>query len=228
MDLARTADYLSYLTRRDIYGGILTENPDPAAVLAYFNDPHFSNPLGVTPDQIDVIANALTTNLSTSTVRGLDVDLTYQTKVAGGDATLGIAGTRLFAIDQRLTATAPKVNVVGTFGNPGKLRLRGQASWSRGGFEIGGFVNHTAGYANQTVIPTTRVNSWTTVDARIAYRFSDATPLKGAEISLSAINVFDRDPPFTVTHYYDKTVGYDPEQANPIGRTIAVALTTKW
>ena len=223
-----TSDYLSYLTRRDIYGGILTEHPDPAVVLAYFNSPNFSNPLGVTPGQIDAIANALTTNLSTSTIRGLDFDLTYQTGFAGGDAVIGVAGTRLFAIDQGLTATSPKVNVVGTFGNPGKLRLRGQASWSRGGFTLGTFVNYTGSYSNQTVIPTTPVRSWTTVDARVGYRFADATPLKGAEISLSAINLFDRDPPFTVTHYYDKTVGYDPEQANPIGRTIAVQLTTQW
>ena len=223
-----TSDYLSYLTRRDIYGGILTEHPDPAVVLAYFNSPNFSNPLGVTPGQIDVIANALTTNLSTSTIRGVDFDLSYQNKLAGGDAVLGVAGTRLFAIDQGLTATSPKVNVVGTFGNPGKLRLRGQASWSREGFALAAFVNYTGSYANQTVIPTTRVKAWTTVDARIGYRFADATPLKGAEVSLSAINLFDRDPPFTVTHYYDKTVGYDPEQANPIGRTVAVQLTTTW
>lgn len=223
-----TSDYLSYLTRRDIYGGILTEHPDPAVVLAYFNDPNFSNPLGVTPDQIDVIANALTTNLSTSTVRGLDFNITYQTKLAGGDAALGVSGTRLFAIDQGLTATSPKVNVAGTFGNPNELRLRGKTSWSRGGFTLGTFINYTGAYSNQTVTPATRVKAWATVDARVGYRFADAAPLKGAEISLSLINLFDRDPPFTVTHYYDKTVGYDPEQANPIGRTIAVEVTTKW
>jgi outer membrane receptor protein involved in Fe transport len=223
-----TSDVFSFLQRRDIYGSLITDNPSLALVQSYFDSPLFINTVGAAPSDIKVIVNGLTQNLSRTRIEGFDFDLGYNLPIAAGTASFGLSGTRLLRIDQQLTATSPKVDVVGTYGNPVKLRLRGRAGWSQGGFDAALFVNRVGSYRNLTVTPEQRVANWTTVDARIAYRFGDAAPLKGAQVALSATNLFDRAPPFTVTHFFDKTVGYDPEQASPVGRLIAIELTARW
>jgi outer membrane receptor protein involved in Fe transport len=223
-----TSDVYTFLQRREIYGSLIIDNPSSALVQSYFDSPYFSNTLGITPDQVKVIVNGLTQNMARTTIEGVDFDLGYSLPVGVGTASIGLSGTRLFKIEKQVTASSPKVDVVGTFGNPVKFRLRGRAGFTSGGFDAGLFVNYVATYKNLTIAPVQRVHSWTTVDARLAYRLGDATPLKGAQIALSATNLFDRAPPFTVTHYFDKTVGYDPEEASPVGRLIAVEFSGRF
>lgn len=223
-----TANYASYLTSRNIYGGLINENPSPALVASYFASPNFNNPDGYTPAQIDVIIDALLRNLSSTHIRGIDFDVSLARPLADGVVTLGIEGTRLLAIDQRLTASAPAANIASTLGNPVKLRLRGRLGWARGGFETDLFVNHTGGYQNLTVVPAEPVKSWTTFDFSLGYRFGTAGPLKSARFGLSATNLFDAKPPYVTNHQFDSTLGYDPEQASAVGRLIAVQLTIGW
>lgn len=223
-----SVDYLNFLTRRDLYAAVVDDDPDVETLARYFDDPLFFDPLGVTPADIDAIVDGLTRNLSVVNVRGVDLDLGYERAVAGGTAAVGLAGTYLIAIDQQITATAPAINVVSTLGNPVDLRLRGRLSWSKGGFDAGGFVNYLAGYTNQTRNPNERVASWTTFDAQIGYSFARPGPLDSARIALSATNLFDRNPPFVINQAFDSTLGYDPEQASPVGRLIALQLRLGW
>ncbi|MGY4398803.1 iron complex outermembrane receptor protein [Sphingomonas sp. UYAg733] len=223
-----SADYLSFLTRRDLYGSLVTDNPSPALVASYFADPNFFNTLGVGPGDIKVIIDGLIRNLSEVTIRGIDLDIGYQRSLAGGTAAIGMAGTYLLAIDQRLTPTSPAVNVVSTLGNPTDLRLRGRASWSKGGFDFGAFINYVARYQNQTTTPAERVGSWTTVDLQVGYRFADSGPFRNARFALSANNLFDRAPPYVNNHAFDSTLAYDPEQASPVGRLISVQARFGW
>lgn len=223
-----TANYASYLTNRDIYGGLVNENPSPALIASYFASPLFNNPDGYTPAQIDVIIDALLRNLSETHVRGIDVEASLARPFAGGTATLGIQGTRLLAIDQRLTASAPATNIASTLGNPVKLRLRGELGWSRGGFEGVVFLNRTGGYRNLTVVPEEAVKSWTTFDLSLGYRFGSSDPLKSARLGFSVTNLFDTKPPYVTNHQFDSTLGYDPEQASAVGRLVAVQLTLGW
>lgn len=223
-----TSDSFGVLKQRDLLGDLLIENPDPALVQSYYDSPFFIDTLGVGPDAIDVIFNGLTTNLSSTAVRGIDLDLGYNHVLAGGTGSVGVSGTRLLAIDQRISPSGPRINTVGIYGNPVKLRAQARFGWSKDGFAANGFVNYVDDYVNRTLTPVGRVASWTTVDARVAYTFDDAAPLRGATIALSATNLFDRAPPFTVTRDYDKVVGYDPEQASAVGRLLAIQLTAKW
>ncbi len=223
-----SADYLSFLTRRDLYGALVTDNPSPAIVASYFADPGFFNTLGVAPGDIKAIIDGLTRNLSTVTVRGIDFDIGYQRPAGGGLASIGVAGTYLLGINQRQTPTSPAANVVATLGNPVDLRLKARAAWSKGGFDLGAFVNYVAGYQNQTTTPTQRVRPWTTVDMQIGYQFTDAGPFRSARIALSATNLFDRAPPYVNNHAFDSTLAYDPEQASPVGRLISVQARFGW
>ena len=221
-------DYASFFTQRDIYGGLIEDHPDPAKVAALYADPGFTNPFGVPASAIGAIFDLELRNLSRVTTRGVDFTVNYAHSLFGGTASAGIAGTRLLAIDQRITADAPAQNVVGTFYNPVKLRARAHAGWAKGGFDASAFVNYTGGYTNQIVTPNAHVASWTTVDGQIGYRFNTPSPLAGVRLALSVVNLFNRQPPYIENHFFDSTLAYDPGQANAIGRLISVQATLSW
>jgi iron complex outermembrane receptor protein len=222
------ADYASFLARRDVYGGLVTEAPAADVVASYYAAPRFSNLLGIPASQVEKILDARTRNLSRVTVRGIDVDARLRQQLAGGTLRLGVAGTRILAYDEQITDRAAAIAAVGTTGHPVKLRLRGEAGWTHGGFDIGAFANYTAGYRNTLVTPAERVASWLTVDAQLSYALSRASPLANARIALAATNLFDRDPPYAAYVTPFTALGYDPEQANPVGRTIALQLVLGW
>jgi outer membrane receptor protein involved in Fe transport len=158
----------------------------------------------------------------------VDFDIGYSHATGRGTISAGVAGTRLLAMDQRITSTAPKNEVLGTLFYPVKLKFRGRLGWSEGGFDATAFVNYVDGYANQLVDPVEHVASWTTIDCQIGYRFGTVSPLKGARIGLSVTNLFSRKPPYVQNHSFASTVAYDPGQASAIGRLISVQATYKW
>lgn len=223
-----SAEFFTFLTRRDLYGAFVQDSPSPALVAQLFADPRFVNPDGFAPGDIGAVIDGRTQNLARVAITGIDFDVRYQHSIAGGLGTMGLTGTRLLAIDRQIASASPTVNVVSVLGNPVRLRLRGSSGWERGGVSINAFVNYTGNYQNQTTVPAEPVRSQTTVDATLAYRFSEATPLKGASLALSATNVFDRNPPYVAYHNFDQTLAFDPEQASPLGRTLSVQLSLQW
>lgn len=221
----------SFFARRDIYGGLIDENPDPGTVAAYFADPSFSNPIGITPGQVMAIVDVRTRNLSRSTVRGLDFDLGYTNSFTDGSISFSLGGSRLFTIDNRLTDTSPANNVVGTLGAPAKLRLRARTGIVVGAFDGGVGLNHVAGYRNPNVTPAEQVKSWTTVDLQLGVTIGSAADRNSARslrLALSVNNLFDRDPPYAQFRSAGVNIGYDPEQASAIGRSFALQAVMAW
>jgi Outer membrane cobalamin receptor protein len=220
-----------FLARRDIYGGLIDDNPDPALVASYFGDPSFSNPIGIGQGEVMAIIDARTRNLSRSTVQGLDFDLAYTKPLGGGSINLSVGGTRLFTIDNRITDTAPRNNVVGTLGAPVKLRLRSRAGVILGAFDGGVALNHVASYRNLSVKPAERVKSWTTVDLQLGVRIGETGGAKDGQsfrLAFSVNNLFDRDPPYAQFRSTGVTIGYDPEQASAVGRSFALQAIVGW
>lgn len=216
-----------FFARRDVYGGLIDDTPDPALVAAYFADPSFSNAIGITQGEVMAIVDARTRNLSRATVRGLDFDLAYGKPIANGNLSLSLGGSRLFTIDNRITDTAPRNNVVGTLGAPTKLRLRGRAGLELGALDGGIGVNHVASYRNLTVTPTERVKSWTTVDLQLGARV-DVSNARALRLAFSVNNLFDTSPPYALFRSTGVNIGYDPEQASAIGRTFALQAIVAW
>lgn len=222
-----SSDSRNILVRRSLYEAIIDDNPDPALIAAYFAGPNFSNSIGVQPGDVTAIVDLRTRNLSTSTIRGLDFDVAYSRDIAGGSVNLALGGTRLFAIDNRITSEAPREKVVGTLGNPVKFRLSGRASIVLGNFDGGIAVNHMAGYRNLTVIPEERVKAWTTYDLQIGTRIGDPDD-RSLRLALSVTNLFDAAPPYARFQGPSYALAYDPEQASAIGRTISLQAIMKW
>lgn len=221
-------DLQNFLVRRDIYGSLVDDAPDPAAVSAYFADPSFSNPLGVTPPEIGAIIDGRTLNLSSATVRGIDFDLAFTRPLAAGRVTLSLGGTRMLKIGSRVTDAAPEQNVLATLGNPVKLRLRGRAGLEIGAFDGGIAVNHVAGYRNLTVTPAEPVKSWTTFDLQLGARIAAGADGRSLRLAFNINNIFDRAPPYVRFLTSNSAFGYDPEQASAIGRMAALQAVIEW
>lgn len=221
-------DLQNFLVRRDIYGSIVDDTPDPAVVAAYFSGPSFSNPIGVTPGQVVAIIDGRTLNLSRATVRGLDFDIAWTRPVGSGSFSLTLGGTRMLKIDSQVTDSAPAQAVLGTLGNPVKLRLRGRAGLVMGAFDGGVAINHVAGYRNRTVSPAEPVKSWTTFDLQLGTRIDTGQNGRALRLALGINNIFDKDPPYARFLTSTSAFGYDPEQASAIGRMIALQATVAW
>ncbi|MBO9547118.1 TonB-dependent receptor [Caulobacter sp.] len=217
------ANVLAILTNRAFYASLITDKPTPAQLAPYFSSPYFRNSPNYAVSDIAVIVDVRNRNLSTVKERGLDIDLGYGFALKGGQVSLGLAGTYIFDLRQRITDTSPQANMVGNVGFPAELRLRARASYAVGGWSASTGINFIDGYTNQLVTPIKPVASWTTVDARLAYRWPS-----GATIALSATNLFDRDPPFAEIRSTYSAIGYDGEKASPIGRLVAIEVSRSW
>ncbi|WP_293701618.1 TonB-dependent receptor [Sphingopyxis sp. UBA6734] len=223
-----SADLQNFLVRRDVYGGIIDESPDPATIAAYFADPSFSNALGVTASQIEAIVDGRTLNLSRSKVTGVDFDLGYSRPIGNGNINFSIGGTRTLKIDSQITDTAPAIYVVGTLGNPVKLRMRGRLGVLLGAFDAGVGFNHVGGYRNLTVTPAEKVKSWTTFDLQVGAKIASGSDGRTLRLALTVNNIFDRNPPYVRFLTSNSAFGYDPEQASAVGRVVALQAVIAW
>jgi outer membrane receptor protein involved in Fe transport len=85
-------------------------------------------------------------------------------------------------------------------------------------------VNYANSYDDPLSQPVREVSEWTTVDLLATYSTARGRDLlSNVTISLGALNVFDKDPPFV-----NQTVGFDPTNAQPYGRMFSVQLTKGW
>ena len=223
------ANAFNLLIERAVYAGVITDNPPADVIARYYAAPELTNPSAIPASAIKAIVDLRNRNLSRVDEDGLDFDLDYRKAVGAGQMALGLSGSYIFSVNQRVTETSPSVDVVGTVGIPNALRLRGRLAWTQGPWSTAAAVNYIDGYQNQIPIPAQAVKSWTTVDLQLAWQGDEnAGRLAGLRIALSATNVFDGDPPFAEIRSVTSAVGYDGEKASPIGRLIALELVRSW
>lgn len=225
------------------FGGLIVRSPSIDRVeefigygelgqgfIAFNPDFSFPNP-DFAADSIDVIVDLRRRNLSVTKTRGMDLSVEYGFASAHGDVQLGLSGTYVLELVQQITSTSAAFDTVDTFYNPPDYRVRGFLGWQRRGWSFNCFVNYTDSYTdNRTTLPA-RVAAYTTVDARLAYELGQRFPagaLSDLTISLSAENLFDEDPPRTAVLASFSDLGFDPTNANPMGRLIAIELVKAW
>jgi iron complex outermembrane receptor protein len=213
---------LIFFTNRAVYAPIIDTHPDPAVVAAYFASPYYARYTSLTPADVTAIINATNQNLAEQRQRGLDFDIGYESGVAGGTAELGLSGTYLIGYSQKLTATSPAAQLVGTIGNPTDLRLRGRLLFQTDRFGAAMFVNYVDGYTNNSRLVARPVGSWTTVDLQLSAKVADF------RVALTASNLLDTDPPHTAYGLSTTTLGFDLENANPLGRVFGIQVTRQW
>jgi iron complex outermembrane recepter protein len=208
------------------FASLIDRNPDPAQVAALLAEAaSLGTSGGFAPADISVIVDARSTNLAITDVRGLDLGLSYAFDLGPGQLELRADATYLFEFLRAASPLAAPVDVVDTIGNPVDLRARLGASWRADRFTIAGFVNYADGYRDNLSAPQRDVDAWITFDLHLSARLGETGAFGRPQIALSFINLFDEDPPFVNNA---ASVGYDPSNADPLGRFLAVELSTRF
>lgn len=196
---------------------------DLALITRLLADPATTTALGVfPPEAYGAIIDNRYVNTTTLSLRGIDLSAGYRFDLGEGSLALGAAGTWMADFKQQVTPTSGLVERVGRTAFPVKLRGRLTADWTRGPVTLGGAVN----YVDATRDPLgARIGDLTTVDLQVRLAPPAHGWAEGVSVSLTVRNLFDTDPPF-----YDAStgVGFDPTNAEPIGRFVAIQLTRRW
>ena len=171
-----------------------------------------------------VIVDQRLRNIANLRVKGVDASVDWPLATSFGDWRFGLNGTYVLTYEQKLSGTAPSIDLLNVSFNPVDFRLRAAVVWTLGGLSADLAANYTDGY-KETLSPTSRkVDSWTTIDAGIAYEFGSRTGLTDqVTIAARAVNLFDEDPPFV-----DVPLGFDSANAAPLGRLLSLQISKQW
>ncbi|MGE4036008.1 MAG: TonB-dependent receptor [Parvularculaceae bacterium] len=178
------------------------------------------------PDSVAAIADNRQTNASSQTAHGIDFSY-RQTFDLGGGSLHPFASATWIRIDQQTLPTVPEAQLSATIFNVPAFRARGGLTWELENLTATTLVNYQTGSTDTGVIPHQDISSWLTIDATITYRApAQAGIFKGAELSLSASNLFDRDPPFAQSPALLAHDGiyFDSVNASAVGRFISATF----
>ena len=224
-----TNDILSVLENRSTYAAVINTQPSAATIAAYYASPYFENPYNIPASAITTIVDNRVQNIARVHQDGLDFDAGYTHPIGPVTAGAGLGGTYILHVDQSVSAGAPTTNVVATIGEPVRLRLRGRVTAASGPYSGALFVNYTGAYSNPTFTPAERVSSWTTVDAQLGYSLpAKSGVLHGVKLALNVSNLTNAAPPYVANFNGISAVGYDSDNASPLGRVISLQLTKAW
>lgn len=169
---------------------------------------------------------SLTRNLASTETRGLDLQVGYKMDADVGRLTAQLNANYILDFTRQASDTTPSVETINTLYNPVDLNLRGQLGLSRGAFTGTAFVNYVDSYETDSTPSARAIRSWTTFDIALSYRLGENTSgwLSNTSIGLSAQNLFDTAPPKTPPQTGSAITGYDPANASPLGRFVAIDI----
>ncbi len=163
-------------------------------------------------------------NAAREFTEGLDVSEHSTVALSGHNKLfIDLNTTYMRTIDTTYCAGCVATDLINTYGNPLKLRLRGTLGWSDGTFSANSALNYADTYTDTNVVPFGRVGAFTTLDLNLGYRLPWKLP---TSLAFSVANLFDANPPRTAPAF--NKVEYDPANADPRGRSMALQLRSQW
>jgi outer membrane receptor protein involved in Fe transport len=171
-------------------------------------------------------------NLATSKQDGFDLSFSDMLETAWGDLRLGANATHIISYKQQGSASSSVMDAVDVPGQPVDWRGRAYGGLSNGPFTGTLSVNYVDDYTNPLApAGQQKIDSWTTFDLNLTYELDRLGPFQKSRFSLSVQNLFDEDPPHLDPGAGSNIiypVGFDPANANPLGRFIVFGLTQTW
>ncbi len=214
----------------------ITHHPSLADVLSYFDSPAFSvDQAGSGPAGVEAIFDDRLTNLAATIESGIDLATHFTMSLDPGQLNLSLAVERLLQYDSRTVYFAPSVSFLNSFAEPPKWKGRAGAVWTQGRITASAALNFVNSYRNSLFTPAEPIGSWTTADLYLGYKTSDSLPLpmRKLTIALSVTNVADASPPRVqipagIVLPGESVIPFDPANASPVGRVIALSLQKQW
>lgn len=223
-----------YLSSPDqLPAGTVIENPSAAQVneilTRSLSQGGVFNNFGVPTSNVGLIAFIQTINVARTITRGIDVDLGFGFDPGIGPINLSLNGNYILDFKSQSSTATPLFENVDLIFRPAEFRLRGGANWSRNGWGANLYVNYTDSYKDDRPAVRVKIPSFTTVDLFLSYETGRGRgPLDGLRIDLGIDNLFNREPPFIGNDFQFGILGYDPANADPVGRFVSLKVTKKW
>lgn len=208
----------------DFIRRLSASNPqDVAAAQALIDASTSSSPKLFPANAYGMIIDARNLNAGELDVRGLDVTASWPLTIASEVVTLSANASYLFEYSRKISPSAPSNEFVDQPGFPVDLRAVVGANWTHGPFMTNVSLRYVDDYATAA---GARIGSWTTADLLVRWNAPVREGLlKNLSATLSVQNLLGTKPPF-----YDSFdgVGYDPTNADVLGRIVAVQLNKRW
>jgi len=176
-----------------------------------------------------VLFNNQRQNIGREKLRGLDFAFSTFQPTEIGDFTAGFNATYYTTFDRAITPTAPFVTQLNEPGRPVDFQFRANVGMDWGAINGNIFVNYTDGYTDIRTSSDASIDSYTTVDLSIGFNgseLSNTDAFEGFRATLSITNIFDQDPPFVASNA--SGVLFDPTNASPLGRLVALRISKRW
>lgn len=199
-----------------------SNSADRALVDSLITSPDFLLPGVLPPDAYGLVVDGRWVNATSLRVRGIDASAAYAFERGEDQFRLEASGSWMTDYKRQITSAAPVQDMVGLLGYPVDLRGSVSASWTRGSFSLRFTGHHVARYRD---LSGRRIEDWNTADALASWSPEGEGPARGLQVNLVVRNLFNEAPPF-----YDAAsgLGFDPGQADPLGRLVALQLTKRW
>lgn len=197
-------------------------NPADLATIQALIDAPNSYARGVFPaTSYGAIIDARWVNTGQVEVQGLDLSAQYAAHVGADPLVFSGALSWLMDYKRKITPQAEAVQLAGMASDPADLRLRATAAWTHGWATTALSVNRVG---DLQIEGGGRIKAWTTADLNVRLT-PTGSAWRGLTLALNVQNLLDRDPPF-----YDASLGlgYDPANADPLGRVVTLQLIKTW
>lgn len=212
--------------------GVIVFNPSQDQINALINSVETFIDNGQDPADVTIINTvSVVRNIAKTTVAGFDFDVSYSHESELGTFSLGVNGTYIDNFSQQGSTTSPLVNQVNTLFNPVDLRIRGRLGYAHEGLTAHAILSHTNGYSVDNSPNAASIDSWTTVDLSVGYNTGKRlanSAFDNTTVRLSVLNLLDEDPPLAPSNPTFGIFGYDPTNATPLNRFIAIELSKQF
>jgi iron complex outermembrane recepter protein len=189
----------------------------------------------VDPASIKAIANIGYENVGVAVAQGYDLASHYERDSSLGRLFLAVDGTLMTDNSIQITPTSAITNLLNTFGEPLRFRAKANAGIQKSHWTVYGRINFSNAYHNpdDPSCPGPlgcKIASWTTFDTGVSYSTlnEDGGNKSGLRIAVDVMNLFNRNPPFANDLNTEIPLAYDPLNANPMLRTLALSVTKAW
>jgi iron complex outermembrane recepter protein len=230
-------ELFSVFSQEDVYAPLIVRDPSPelvdqivasaAACIDAIADDAGCDPQDLAA--VEAILDKRQQNLSRETVRGLDVATSFRAPMGVGTLALQLAATYLFEFEDVVARGLAPGDFLNTAYHQIDFKGRASVAWEGNGWEVNTSINYADGYENRSVSPQRAISSWTTVDLQLSYDLGRRFPAIGTtRFAVTALNLFDEDPPFVSSPLAIYAIGYDPGNANPLGRFVSLRILKEW
>jgi outer membrane receptor protein involved in Fe transport len=226
--------FAEFFNNPEAFGDLIVVDPSPALIESLLGGAtSFLDLTGglFSPENVGLFGDLSLTNIASERQSGLDLAADYRFQNRWGQFDASLHGTYITKFEKVVTPASPATDALNVLFGPVDLRLRAGLTWSRNAWSTSLFANYVDDYRMSLEPDAARIASWTTFDLHLRYGLDGigAGVWQGASVALSVQNLLDRAPPFVATpSFINSNPGYDPTNADPLGRFVALTVSKAW